>query len=232
LKISPDVFVRLMLVISLGALLGLHKMLPKKKRLVRSPARLGCWFLSCIVISIVGLWCLSRTTSAQRSLKVSVEDASLRMEELGESDVGKNAKGRSHSGTNLQTIPDNTEPTPRPPLSSIVQGWNITGDVSWLLQFSVIGFPKCGTSTLMHHLRDHPEIHMFAHERCECSHNQHARLIKDLYNDFPPSTATQHFKRAIKCPIDLENTQLSLPNYRKFFPKTDFLVGVRHPVLW
>jgi hypothetical protein len=208
-------------------------MIPKKKRLVRSPARLGCCFLCGIVITIVGLWWLNSTTSAQRSLKVSVEDASQRME-LGETDVGsKNEMGRSHSaGTNLQDIPDNIEPKPRPPLSSMVQGWNITGDVSWLLQFSVIGFPKCGTSTLMHHLRDHPEIHMFAHERCELSHNQHARLIKDLYNDFPPSTATQHYIRGIKCPIDLENTQLSLPNYRKFFPKTDFLVGVRHPVLW
>jgi len=31
---------------------------------------------------------------------------------------------------------------PRPPLESIVEGkWNITGDASWLLDFSIIGFP-------------------------------------------------------------------------------------------
>jgi len=32
--------------------------------------------------------------------------------------------------------------------------------------------------------------------------------------------------------MDLESTQLSLRNYRTVFPKTDFIVGIRHPVLW
>jgi hypothetical protein len=79
---------------------------------------------------------------------------------------------------------DNVEPIPRPKLRSIVQGWNISGDPSWLLQFSIVGFPKSGTSTLMFHLREHPEIHMFKDERCELGSNQHARLIQDLYRSF------------------------------------------------
>lgn len=118
---------------------------------------------------------------------------------------------------------------PRPPLESIVQGWNITGDASWLLDFSIVGFPKCGTSTLMFHLQSHPEIQIFSDERCDLAYNQQARLIKDLYYDFPPD---QNLKRAIKCPMDLENTKLGMRNYNNFFPKTDFIVGIRHPILW
>jgi hypothetical protein len=131
------------------------------------------------------------------------------------------------------TVHDNLEPIPRPPLSSLVNGWNITSDVSWLIQFSIIGFPKSGTSTLMFHLRDHPEIHMFPHERCELSYNKQVHLIEDMYRQFPPATSySKRVVRGIKCPIELENRQLALPNYQKFFPKTDFIVGIRHPILW
>lgn len=134
---------------------------------------------------------------------------------------------------------DKWEPVPRPPLLSIVQGWNISGDASWLLQFSIVGFPKCGTSTLMFHLRSHSQVQMFQDERCELGSNQHARLIQDLYRQFPPLPSTAdaenlkpRFVRGIKCPSDLETTKLSMRNYRTVFPRTDFVVGVRHPVLW
>ena len=131
------------------------------------------------------------------------------------------------------TFHDNLEPIPRASLQSLVDGWNITGDVSWLVQFSIIGFPKSGTSTLMFHLRDHPEIHMFPHERCELAQNRQKILIEDMYRQFPPSTQiSNRFVRGIKCPMELENRQLALHNYKKFFPKTDFIVGIRHPILW
>lgn len=67
------------------------------------------------------------------------------------------------------------EPTPRPPLASIVQDWNITGDPSWLLNLAVIGFPKCGTTTLMLHLESHPEVQMFTKERCDLGLNRRLR---------------------------------------------------------
>lgn len=34
------------------------------------------------------------------------------------------------------------EPVTRPPLESIVQGWNVTGDASWLLNFAAVGLEK------------------------------------------------------------------------------------------
>jgi hypothetical protein len=106
------------------------------------------------------------------------------------------------------------EPKPRPPLESIAQGWNITGDPSWLLNFAIVGFPKCGTSTLMFHLQSHPQVKIFGDERCEMCYNQQVRLVNDLYNDFPPGD----YARGIKCPMDLESTKLSGNNYNRFFP--------------
>lgn len=141
---------------------------------------------------------------------------------------------RRVQSTRKMVPPDhnNLEPIPRPPLQSIVQGWNVTGDPSWLLQFSIIGFPKSGTSTLMFHLRKHPEVHIFKDERCELAYNQQVRLIEDMYRQFPPATETKQFVRGIKCPQDLESPKLSMRNYQKYFSTTDFIVGIRHPVLW
>jgi hypothetical protein len=211
-----------------------HKMLVQTKRhRIARPSRLGRCLFCGVTISIVYLWWMNRSAASQRSLGVSLKDLPTRLDLVRTyHDDIRAVRTESSNGVDLLDALDNIEPRPRPPLSSIVQGWNITGDASWLLQFSVVGFPKCGSSTLMHHLRDHPEVHMFADERCECSSNQHARLIKDLYSDFPASTASQHYVRGIKCPMDLENNMVSIANYKKFFPKTDFIVGIRHPVLW
>lgn len=120
------------------------------------------------------------------------------------------------------------EPRPRPRLEDIVTDWNITGDASWLLNFAIVGFPKCGTSTLMFHLQKHPEVQIFSDERCDIGFNQQVKLIRDIYADFPPG----NFARGIKCPMDLESTKLGMRNYDRYFPKTDFIVGIRHPVLW
>ena len=120
------------------------------------------------------------------------------------------------------------EPHPRPPLESLVQEYNVTGDASWLLHFAIIGFPKCGTSTLMFHLQNHPEVQIFSDERCDMAFNKQARLIRDLYHEFPEGD----YARGLKCPMDVESTQLGMPNYLQYFPTTRFLIGIRHPVLW
>lgn len=117
----------------------------------------------------------------------------------------------------------------RPPLESIVQGYRITGDASWLLDFSIVGFPKCGTSTLMFHLQSHPQVAMFSDERCDMSYSKQALLARDLYTNFSDQDG---LRRGIKCPMDLENTKLAMPNYQRYFPKTNYIVGIRHPVLW
>ncbi|CAB9528585.1 expressed unknown protein [Seminavis robusta] len=143
------------------------------------------------------------------------------------------AKSTQEDDRNDHTIvpPSNAdfplEPIPRPPLESIVQGWNITGDASWLLNVAIIGFPKTGTTTLMKYLHKSRQVHIFDEERCEMTYNHHARLTESLYRDIPPGRTI----RGIKCPRDVES-KWARQNYQTFFPKTDFMVGLRHPVLW
>ena len=54
----------------------------------------------------------------------------------------------------------------RPDLEDLVDSEKneIIGDVQFLLDFAVVGHGKCGTTTLMHWLADHPEIQCFREE--------------------------------------------------------------------
>ena len=119
------------------------------------------------------------------------------------------------------------QPSPRPLLDQIVDGWNFTSSPQWLLNFAIIGFPKCGTSTLMHYFHQNKEVQIFKEERCDLGSNQQVRLVRDMYNRFPAGD----FVKGIKCPSNLES-DLALSNYGNYFPNTDFIVGIRHPVKW
>lgn len=112
-------------------------------------------------------------------------------------------------------------------LSNYIQGWNITRDVNWLLNFAIVGFPKTGTSTLMLYLKNQTEsIFIFEDERCEIAWGQQVPLLKDLHRNYQPN-----LRMGIKCPSNLE-VDLALKNYDKFFPSTKFIIGLRHPVLY
>lgn len=116
----------------------------------------------------------------------------------------------------------------KPRLDEYIVGWNVTKDVNWLLDFSIVGFPKTGTSTLMLYLKNQTQsIYIFDDERCELGWNRHVPLLQDLYRMYPGP----HIKMGIKCPRDLE-VDLALDNYKRFFPLTKFIVGVRHPIEW
>jgi len=117
------------------------------------------------------------------------------------------------------------------PALSLPRSWNVAcisrGPILRLLHFAIVGFPKTGTSTLMFYLRNHSQsIFMFPDERCELAWNQHVPLLKDIYKEYQPN-----LQMGIKCPTNLE-VDLALKNYKKFFPATKFIVGLRHPVRW
>mmetsp|Transcript_2820 Transcript_2820/g.4241 ORF Transcript_2820/g.4241 Transcript_2820/m.4241 type:complete len:420 (+) Transcript_2820:156-1415(+) len=121
-----------------------------------------------------------------------------------------------------------TENSTYPPIEKIITGeWNVSGDANFLVDFAIVGFPKCGTSTMMEYLEMSPYTKVAQKERCELGSAQQASLIRKLYEELPPG----HYKRGIKCPRDVEN-DFSMKNYGQFFPKTNFLIGVRHPVRW
>mmetsp|Transcript_25922 Transcript_25922/g.39230 ORF Transcript_25922/g.39230 Transcript_25922/m.39230 type:complete len:418 (+) Transcript_25922:156-1409(+) len=115
-----------------------------------------------------------------------------------------------------------------PPIEKFITGeWNVTGDVNFLVDFAIVGFPKCGTSTMMEYLDLSPYTKVAQKERCELGYAQAAPLIRKLYDELPPG----NYKRGIKCPRDAEN-DFAMKNYKTYLPKTDFLIGVRHPVRW
>ena len=118
-------------------------------------------------------------------------------------------------------------PLALPPLETIIdEDGNVIGNPQVLLQFSVIGFGKCGTSSLMHWLEMHPELQMLNQEVWALTGRDPARLIRRLHKKL-----TANLKRGYKCPGDVL-AQFVMEYYRKYWPRTKLFVGIRHPVLW
>jgi hypothetical protein len=138
--------------------------------------------------------------------------------------------GRFLSSQPESTLPRREQPiyTPHvPPLGELVHGWNITGNVSFLMDFAIVGFPKTGTSSLMFYLEQYKSsIFTFRDERCELGWNQHVKLIREMHKEYLPTR-----RMGIKCPGNLE-VDLALSNYNRYFPTTKFIVGLRHPIPW
>jgi hypothetical protein len=115
----------------------------------------------------------------------------------------------------------------RPPFREVVhRNGTILGDVSDLLDFAIIGFGKCGTTTLKSWLDRHPEIQCYPHEVYALAHRQPQELLRLLY--YLPEG---NYKRGYKSPFDLVYNY-TMPYFRRYFPKTPLIVGIRHPVLW
>jgi len=122
-----------------------------------------------------------------------------------------------------------------PPLSELIEGNGIKGNVSWMLDFSVADYPKAGTTFLMNYLRrKNSEIYINNGELCFLNKRYPSKLIKMYYephleNSFNGDGNKIQF--GIKCPEELE-TEFGLKRYAKYFPNTKLIVSIRHPVLW
>ena len=113
-----------------------------------------------------------------------------------------------------------------PPLSSLISNKEegIIGDVSFLLDFAIVGHPKTATTEHMYWLAEHPEISMRQKEIHSMGHHQPAELVETLYKLKPG-------KRGYKSPHELQRKHV-VEYYRKYFPTTKLIVGLRHPVRW
>ena len=118
----------------------------------------------------------------------------------------------------------------RPPLSSLVNEGSLTdiiGDVQFLLDFAIIGYPKTATTTTLIWLANQTEIQMYEHEVYHLKDGEPAEMVRQLYA-LPEG---DHYKRGYKAPRDIHNVR-ALDAFAKYFPKTKFIIGLRHPVLW
>jgi hypothetical protein len=145
-----------------------------------------------------------------------------------------------------------------PSLDSIIdENMTLIGDPQPLLDFAIIGFGKCGTSTLMYELflsltattaivrkvalrvRFLPIIVALCIRYWLADHPELQVIrheVYDLVRSQPGRLVkrlhqlTQNLPRGYKCPTDV-NQEHVLDYYRRYFPKTKLFVGIRHPVL-
>jgi hypothetical protein len=112
---------------------------------------------------------------------------------------------------------------------------NIIGDPQFLLDFAVVGHGKCGTTTLMDWLAEHPEIQCPKEEVLELTLGTPAQLISRLYRTFVGNSTTAKSvrtqKRGYKSPGEIRSPR-SIKLLKYLFPKTLLIVGIRHPVKW
>eukprot|EP00978_Attheya_sp_CCMP212_P002928 scaffold6049_cov41-Attheya_sp.AAC.1 len=140
----------------------------------------------------------------------------------------KKKKDDDDDGT-CHFLPVMEKPLVRPDFSDIVRNWTFYQSPNWLLDFAVVGFPKCGTSTMMRYLNIPNVSASLQDEQCFLSFNQDEPFVKDLYEQLP--SEPPHLLRGIKCPQNLESDH-ALQNFQTLFPRTKLIVGVRHPILW
>jgi hypothetical protein len=117
----------------------------------------------------------------------------------------------------------------RPPFSTLVDGYgNITADISDLLQFAIVGFGKCASTTMRDWLNTHPRIQCFyPDEVLDLVQHDLRQLLSRLYS-MPTGVDVL---RGFKSPLDLSLRHV-MQFYAKYFYKTKLIVGMRHPVHW
>jgi Sulfotransferase domain len=106
--------------------------------------------------------------------------------------------------------------------------------VQFLLDYAVIGFAKCGTTTLSLWLDSHPEISDFPMEVWDLYHGMEVKFIKRLYEKVMEEASGGVNQRRIhgyKCPGDITHDR-PLQTLREHFPKTKLIVSMRHPLLF
>lgn len=145
---------------------------------------------------------------------------------------------RAEKPRSLEVIPPKNETHPasanhrsksakRPPLESIVHESIIVGDPQFLLDFAILGFAKCGTSTMMTWIGQHPAAQCIQEEVYDLIKDKPAELIRRLYNELPEGD----YKRGYKSPGEIGQAHVRA-HISRYWPLTPIFVGIRHPVTW
>jgi hypothetical protein len=167
------------------------------------------------------------------------------LEEVATAEDSPAGKGRQTSRDKPQnkTFPTRFEVHPvdsRPPFHEIVDAetGNVKADVSSLLHFAIVGFGKCGSTSAMKWLNQHPDLQCFPREVYDLYHNSPAQFLYKLYS-LPSRQAVEgpdaptDWLRGYKSPLDLHSRRSHAVNLLgEMFPKTKIIVGIRHPVRW
>jgi hypothetical protein len=111
----------------------------------------------------------------------------------------------------------------RPPLNALVKDGSateITGDVQWLMDFAIVGYPKTATSAKVRWLAAQKEIQMYDHEVYHLKDGRPAEMVRELYA-LPEGS---QYKRGYKAPRDIHNPR-AVEAFATHWPKTKFIIG-------
>jgi hypothetical protein len=115
----------------------------------------------------------------------------------------------------------------RPLLHTLIGSFdkNIKGDVEFLLDFAIIGYPKTATTFAVQWLASHPEIQMYEHELHSLTEGKPAELVSQLY----ALPAGSKYKRGYNAPNDIRSIE-ALDGIAEYWPNCKLIIGLRHPV--
>lgn len=113
-----------------------------------------------------------------------------------------------------------------PPLDHFLNNGSITGDPQMLLQFSLIGFIHSGGEQLAARLRTHPELQMIENGACALLGEGAEYLVQHLHESLPADR-----QRGQLCHGEILQ-EYPIESYRRYWPSTRLLIGVRHPIRW
>jgi hypothetical protein len=123
--------------------------------------------------------------------------------------------------------------SPLPLLKTLVKENQIVANVSFLLDFAIIGFPKCGTTTLQHWLDEHPQIDTTPNENYLNMANASDKLVRLLH----PLKKQQLLRKKHKHLLGYKETKdiyspQSHYSFASHWYNTKLIVSTRHPILW
>jgi hypothetical protein len=102
------------------------------------------------------------------------------------------------------------------------------------LDFAVVGFPKCGTTSLMNLFEHNHQTTMARIERCyrSGSDEEMKKLFQEL-GELPnkSNSSSSPTLRGFKCPTNIVNVD-GLHKMKVTKVDTKLIVGIRHPVRW
>jgi hypothetical protein len=142
---------------------------------------------------------------------------------------------RTASNWALMNVRSNTSPCAteeeeeRPRLHTLIGDFDksITGDVEFLLNFAIIGYPKTATTSTMRWLESHNEVQMNHHELHSLQDGKPAELVSQLYT----LPAGSKYKRGYKAPRDIYSIE-ALNSIAEYWPGCKLVIGLRHPLSW
>lgn len=114
----------------------------------------------------------------------------------------------------------------------------LVGNVQFLLDYAIVGFSKCGTTTLLKWIQRDPNVLTFKREIHELVNDNPGRLVERLYQnilDHPNSTSrtnqSKTFLQGFKNP-EIVQVPRALQHMNAYWPETKLIISVRNPLKW